>query len=528
MVSTLDLSKTTMGIELGSTRIKGIIIDSNNSLIASANFTWENKYEEKNWTYNLNDVWYGLRSVYSQLKRDVEKNYNIPFTTVGAIGVSAMMHGYLPFNIQGEQIAAFRTWRNTTTEEAAEKLTEHMQFNIPQRWSAAHLYQAILNDEEHVKDISFLTTLAGYVHWKLTDQKVLGVGDASGMFPIDSKTGNYNEKMITIFDELIASNGLSWSIEDVFPKVILAGENAGCLTNQGALLLDETGLLKPGIPFCAPEGDAGTGMVATNSITEHTGNVSAGTSIFSMIVLESPLSNFYTEIDIVTTPTGKDVAMVHCNNFSSDINAWTNVFSELLDLLGFKIDNQVLITKLFNESLKADENIGGMVHCNYYAGEPITDTDAGRPLFARMPDSKFNLSNFMKSQIYSALATLKIGMDLLTEKEKVQVDKIIGHGGFFKTKNVGQQAMADALKTPVTVMDTASEGGSWGIAVLAKYLLRKDEFYSLEDFLQDSVFSDTRSETLSPSVEGISSFNKYMEKFEAVLEIEQTAIKQLK
>lgn len=523
----LNLSDLTLGIELGSTRIKGVIIDQDNHTIASNDFVWENEFHDGIWTYDLNDAWEGIQAVFSMLKKKMQTKYGIELNTIGAIGISGMMHGYLPFDKKGHQIARFRTWRNTTTEEAAHELSELLQFNIPHRWSVAHLYQAILNQEEHVENLDYLTTLSGYIHWKLTGKKVLGVGDASGMFPIDSSIGDYNEEMSDQFNRLIQKHGYNWEFKEVFPKVLLAGEDAGELTAEGAKLIDPTGTLQAGIPLCAPEGDAGTGMVATNSILEQTGNVSAGTSIFSMIVLEKPLSDYYPEIDIVTTPDGKDVAMVHCNNFTSDINAWTQLFKEVVDLLGFETKESELFEKLFKQALKADKDIGQLVHCNYYAGEPITDTNEGRPLFARMPDSDFNLANFMKSQIYSALATLKIGMDLLTEKEQVKISSIVGHGGFFKTEYVGQKLMADALEVPITLMSTAGEGGAWGIALLAQYHLRKASYESLDIFLKKSVFKDIKGEELHPTIEGIADFKIYMKRYHAFLDVERKAIEVL-
>lgn len=524
----MDLKQTALGIELGSTRIKGVLIGKNQETLASGDFSWENKFVDGNWTYDLEDVWAGLQEVFSQLAKEVQNVYGIPLTTVGAIGFSGMMHGYLPFDQAGNQLTAFRTWRNTTTEQAAEQLTALMKFNIPQRWSVAHLYQAILNEEQHVADVDFITTLAGYVHWKLTGEKVLGVGEASGMFPIDSETGDYDEKMVEQFNELIQPNNYQWTLEDIFPKVLVAGDRAGVLTEAGARLLDPTGTLQAGVPLCPPEGDAGTGMVATNSIVEHTGNVSAGTSIFAMIVLEKALSNYYVEIDMVTTPAGKAVAMVHCNNFTSDINAWAGLFKEVVESLGLTVDNSQLFKTLFEQALLADEDVGGVVNCNYFSGEPITGFEEGRPLLARMPDSKLTLPNFMKSQIYSALATLKIGMDILTEKEQVQVDNLLGHGGFFKTEKVGQQMMADALKVPVSVMNTAGEGGPWGMALLAAYMVNKQADQTLETYLADDVFASEEVKTLEATSEGISSFVSYMEKYDAVLNVERAAIDHLK
>jgi len=528
MQSTLNLEKTSLGIELGSTRIKAILIGSDHKPIASGEFSWENHYEEGIWTYHLHDVWTGLQTVFQQLSNEIKENFGIPLSKVGSIGISAMMHGYLPFDSSGNQLAPFRTWRNTTTEKAAQELTTLFQFNIPQRWSIAHLYQAVLDKEEHVKDINFLTTLAGYVHWKLTGEKILGVGEASGMFPIDIETGEYNPHMLKQFKTLMKNYPYKWSLEDILPKVKKAGDHAGILTESGAQLLDPTGTLQSGIPFCPPEGDAGTGMVATNSIAEHTGNVSAGTSIFSMIVLEQSLSNYYTEIDIVNTPTGKPVAMVHCNNFTSDINAWADLFAELLDTFGSNVNMDKLYTVLFKQALKADADIGGLVNCNYFSGEPITSFEEGRPLFVRMADSKLTLPNFMRSQIYSALATLKIGMDLLIENENVQIDYILGHGGFFKTEKVGQQLMADAMKIPVSVMKTAGEGGPWGMALLAAYSINKIEGQSLEEYLEHIVFVTEEIETVEPTEKGMEDFSRYMERYESVLKVEQTAVDYLK
>lgn len=523
----MDLMGLSLGIELGSTRIKGVIIDSDYRTLVSGDYTWENKFVDQNWTYDLDEVWLALADVFAQLKKRFEVLYEMPLSRVGSIGISGMMHGYLAFDKDGRQLVPFRTWRNTTTERAAALLTEVMQFNIPQRWSVAHLYEAMLREEEHVGDVDFITTLSGYVHWKLTGERVLGVGDASGMFPIDSKCGNYDAVMVEKFDNLLDDFHHDWRFADIFPEVLVAGDEAGLLTEEGARLLDETGMLAAGIPLCPPEGDAGTGMVATNSVREHTGNVSAGTSIFTMLVLEEPLSAYYTEIDMVSTPAGDDVAMVHCNNFTSDINAWSDLFEEVLTSLGMEVDQQTLMTTLFRQALDADAETGDLVHCNYYAGEPITEMEAGRPLFARMPDSVFNLPNFMRSHIYAALATLKIGMDLLTEKEKVQVDEMIGHGGFFKTENVGQQFMADALQTPVTLMDTAEEGGAWGIAILANYLMQQKKDVSLADYLTEQVFIADEVKTLDPTKDGVDQFAYYMEKYKAILDVERVAIEKL-
>ena len=438
-----------------------------------------------------------------------------------------MMHGYLPFDKDGNQLVPFRTWRNTITEESSQKLSELFQFNIPQRWSISHLYQAILNNEAHVRNIDFLTTLAGYVHWQLTGEKVIGVGEAAGMFPIDSQTVDYNQNMVQQFNKLMGEYSYSWNLESILPAVKVAGVNAGKLTAEGAKLLDPTGALQSGIPLCPPEGDAGAGMVATNSVAEHTGNISAGTSIFSMVVLEKELSDYYIEIDMVTTPTGDPVAMVHCNNFTSDINDWVGLFKEVMELMNVEVDTNELFTRLYKESLNADLDVGKIVGVNYYSGEPITGFEEGRPLLVRMPDSKLTVSNFMRSQIYSALATLNIGMDILTEEENVQVDYLLGHGGFFRTENVGQQIMADALNIKVSVMETAGEGGPWGMATLAAYSVYKKEGQSLVDYLNTEIFASQQAKMLKPKETGVLSFNQYMERYKEMLHVERAAVNHL-
>lgn len=524
----LELEKTALGIELGSTRIKAVLIGPDHMPIASGEYGWENRFEDGIWTYDLEKVWEGLQAAYRQLAETVQSKFGIRLTKVGSLGFSGMMHGYLPFDASGKQIASFRTWRNTTTEEAAEELTALFQFNIPQRWSIAHLYQAILNKEMHVKKIDFLTTLAGYVHWRLTGEKVLGVGEAAGMFPIDSTSVDYDARMLEQFNELIEKYNYKWTVEEILPKVQTAGTYAGYLTEAGAKLLDPAGILQAGIPLCPPEGDAGTGMTATNTVVEHTGNVSAGTSIFAMIVLEKELSDYYIEIDMVTTPTGKPVAMVHCNNFTSDINAWASLFAEFADVIGAKVDMGDVFSHLFEQALLADPDVGRLANCSYYSGEPITRFEEGRPLFVRMPDSHFNLPNFMRTQIYSALATLKIGMDILTNEEKVEIESIHGHGGFFKTEIVGQQIMADAFGVPVSVMSTAGEGGPWGMALLAAYLINKEENQTLETFLEEKIFAREGIKTISPTIEGMESFSNYMKRNQTLLKVERTAIDTLK
>jgi len=517
-------NKTSLGIELGSTRIKAVLIDDNYTPIATGSHDWENRLEDGVWTYHLDDVWAGLQDCFSKLALDVKSRYGIALSTVGAIGISAMMHGYLAFNKNGNQLVPFRTWRNTTTEKAATLLTEIFKFNIPQRWSIAHLYQAVSNNESHVKDIDFITTLAGFLHWKLTGKKALGIGDASGMFPIDG--GNYNPLMLKKFDDLITSRNYNWKITDILPSVLNAGEAAGVLTAEGAKLLDPSGLLQAGIPFCPPEGDAGTGMVATNSVAEHTGNVSAGTSIFAMIVMEKELSKVYPEIDIVTTPDGKPVAMVHCNNCTSDIDAWVKLFSELLDLSGAKMNKTALYDELYYKALEADEDCGGLLSFNYYSGEPITGIEEGRPLFSRLPDGNFTLANFMRTLLFSSMGTLKYGIDILTEKEKVRIDSLLGHGGLFKTRGVGQRFIAAVFNAPVSVMESAGEGGAWGIALLAAFLREGNE--SLKKFLAEKVFAGEKGSQIEPDPNDVVSFSKFMERYTAGLKIERAAVENLK
>src|SRR5690625_364196 len=519
----LNIEKTALGIEFGSTRIKAILIDEHHQSIASGEYEWESYYKDEVWTYDLEAVWAGVQAAYKQLKEEVKEKYEMTLTKVGAIGISAMMHGYLPFDKQYNLLTPFRTWRNTTTQKAAEELTALFQFNIPLRWSIAHLYQAILDWENHVEKIDFFTTLAGYVHWQLTGEKVLGIGDASGMFPVASQTFDYDEGMLKQFSELNVQH-YPWKLKSILPRIKKAGEYAGSLTAKGAKLLDPSGELQTNIPFCPPEGDAGTGMVATNTVAEHTGNVSAGTSIFSMIVLDKPLSTFYPEIDIVTTPAGKDVAMVHCNNFTSDINDWLQLFADVFETMGMEVNMGDMFTRLFQEAMHADHDVGKLVSCNYYAGEPITGFETGRPLLVRMPDSKLSLPNFMRMHIYSALATLEIGMEILTKKENVDIDFILGHGGFFKTEKVGQQLMADSLAIPTTVMDTAGEGGPWGGAVLAAYSVNSNKEQSLENYLDKVVFAQEATNTVKPSVEGMESFKQFMENYRSVLEVEKAAI----
>lgn len=521
---TIESGLTALGIELGSTRIKAVLIGEDHTPVASGSHEWENRYENGIWTYYLEDVWTGLQESYRKLSSEVVENYHTPLRTIGAIGFSAMMHGYLAFDVNGILLAPFRTWRNTITGQAAKELTDLFQFNIPQRWSIAHLYQSILNQEPHVREIHFLTTLAGYVHWKLTGQKVLGVGEASGMFPIDSKTNNYNMRMMELFDEHQKNQKFPWILQDILPKVLTAGEPAGILTSEGAKLLDPSGQLQAGIPLCPPEGDAGTGMVATNSIAERTGNVSAGTSVFAMIVLEKPLSKVYPEIDMVTTPSGKPVAMVHSNNCTSDLNAWVELFQEFTHALGVEIDQARLFELLYQEALAGDADGGGMLAYNYLSGEHITHLEEGRPLFVRTPESRFTLSNFMRVHLFSALGSLKIGLDILFEQEQVKIDQVLGHGGFFKTREVGQRIMAAAMNVPVSVMETAGEGGAWGIALLAAYRLRKTQNETLEAYLAKKAFAWTYSMTVDPDPRDVEGFNMFMKRYKKGLIIERSAV----
>jgi sugar (pentulose or hexulose) kinase len=520
----IESGKTVLGIELGSTRIKAVLIGEDHMPIASGSYEWENQYENGVWTYSLEDVWKGLQESYRNLSKEVLEKYNTQLKTIGAIGFSAMMHGYVVFDKDGNLLVPFRTWRNTITGQAAKKLTSLFQFNIPQRWSIAHLYQAILNKEPHIKAIDHQTTLAGYVHWKLTGQKVLGVGEASGMFPIDSKTNNYNKRMMKLFNEQLKAKKFPWKLEDILPKVLMAGDAAGVLTEEGAKLLDPTGGLKAGIPLCPPEGDAGTGMVATNSVAVRTGNVSAGTSVFAMIVLEKALSKLYPEIDMVTTPTGKPVAMVHSNNCTSDLNAWVDLFQEFTKALGVEMSESKLYEMLYQKALTGDADAGGLLAYSYLSGEHITHLEEGRPLFVRTPESRFTLANFMRVNLFSSLGALKIGLDILFEKEKVKIDQILGHGGFFKTKGVGQKMMAAAMNVPVSVMETAGEGGAWGIALLASYMLYKAGNEPLEAYLSSKVFAGQNGTTIAPDQKDVDGFSAFMERYKKGLVIERAAV----
>lgn len=523
----MDLKKTVMGLELGSTRIKAVLLDEEYNQIAQGSYEWENKFENGYWTYSLDEVSKGIKACYAELKKDVMEKTGQKLTTIGAIGVSAMMHGYLPFDKDGKQLAEFRTWRNTTTGESAAKLTELFNFNIPQRWTIAHLYQAILNNEAHVENIAYLTTLAGYVHWLLSGEKSVGTGEASGIIPIDSETLAYDETMVQKFDELIADKNYPWKLIDILPMIRNAGEAAGTLTKEGALFLDPEGDLEEGVTLAPCEGDAGTGMVATNSVKVGTGNVSAGTSDFAMIVTDKKLG-VHREIDMVTTPCGKPVAMVHCNNCTSDINAWMDLFDEVISNFGYKVDKGELFTSLFKKALEGDADCGGLLNYNYFSGEGVTDFDEGRPVFARGLNCNFNLANFMRTQIMSSLATLKIGLDILTREEKIKVEKIYGHGGLFKTPVVGQRLLSAAIGAEVSVMESAGEGGPYGMALLCAYMLWKDEGESLADFLDKKVFANAPSKTIMADEKDIDGFTLFLSRYKEGLKIEQAAIDALK
>lgn len=518
----IENGKAVLGVEFGSTRIKAVLIGKNHEPIAQGSFSWENRLENDIWTYHIEEIEKGLQGAYANLCEDVKDKYDAKICSLRAMGVSAMMHGYLAFDTEDQLLVPFRTWRNTMTQQAADDLTEAFSFNIPQRWSIAHLYQAILNQEEHVARIHYMTTLAGYIHWKMTSEKVLGIGDAAGMFPIDSTTNQYDTTMLNTFDELVRSHNVSWRINEILPTVKSAGEVAGILTKEGARLIDPTGALQAGIPLCPPEGDAGTGMVATNSIASYTGNVSAGTSIFAMIVLDKGLDEVHTEIDMVTTPDGKPVAMVHCNNCTSDLNAWVNLLKEAHEALGGKTDMDTIYETLYHKALEGDVNCGGLMSYNYYSGEPITHVEEGRPLFIRTPDANFSLANFMRTHLYSAMATLKLGMDIL-EQEGVVVNKLMAHGGLFKTKIVAQKLMAGALKTPVSVMETAGEGGAWGMALLADYCVSKKEKEELASYLENQIFKEVQSETIEPDFEDSLRFHSFMQSYKEAIQLERLA-----
>ena len=532
---TIQSGKAILGIEFGSTRIKAVLIDQENKPIAQGDHEWENQLVDGLWTYSTEAIWFGLEDAYANLRKNVINEYDCEIEHLASIGISAMMHGYMAFGPTGTAskgapageaekiLVPFRTWRNTNTGEAAAELSKLFNYNIPLRWSISHRYQAILNGEEHVNDITYLTTLAGYIHWRLTGEKVLGVGDASGMIPVDPETKTYNAEMVKKFDELIAPKGYSWKLEDILPKSLSAGEAAGTLTEHGAQRLDISGHLKGGCPLCPPEGDAGTGMVATNAVKQRTGNVSAGTSSFSMIVLEKDLSKPNEMIDIVTTPDGSLVAMVHCNNCTSDINAWVKLFKEYQQLLGIPVDMNEIYSKLYNHALTGNADCGGVLSYNYISGEPVAGLQEGRPLVVRSANDKFNLANFIRTNLYATVAVLKLGNDVLFNEEKIKVDRITGHGGLFKTPVVGQRILAAALNSPISVMETAGEGGAWGIALLASYLVNNEKKLNLADWLDEVVFAGNTGVEIAPDPEDVAGFNAYIENYKKGLAIEKAA-----
>lgn len=514
----LELDKTYLGIELGSTRIKAVLIDENYSPLASGSHEWENRLENGYWTYSLDDIHSGIRSCFASLCADVKSKYGVTLTTVGAMGISAMMHGYMAFDKDDNLLVPFRTWRNTTTKQAADDLTAALGFNIPQRWSISHLYQAVLNKEPHVPEIAHITTLAGYINYLLTGERAVGIGEASGIFPVENY--GYNEKYLQITEEKLSAHGFDKKLVEFLPPVKIAGEKGAVLTESGAKFLDPSGTLKAGVPVCPPEGDAGTGMAAANAVRIGTGNVSAGTSIFSMLVLDKNPSAAYPEIDMVTTPDGAPVAMVHCNNCCSELDAWVKMFGEFAELTGNKIEKSALYETLYRNAMTGDADCGGVTAFNLLSGEPVAGVDDGRPMYFRMPDEKMNLANFFRAQLYSAFASLKIGMDILFEKEQVKAEQFTGHGGLFKVKGAAQQILADALNTPVSVMETAGEGGAWGMALLAAYMIKGGE-KSLADWLDDEVFSGMEKLTVTPEEKGRNGFNEYMKRYKGALGAEK-------
>lgn len=524
----IESAQTALGIEFGSTRIKAVLIDLDGNVLSVGFHDWENSLVNGIWTYSEEEIREGLRSAYSDLREKVSKEYQVTLKKVGALGISAMMHGYLAFDKTGKLLSPFQTWRNSNTQAAADKLTELFDFNIPLRWTIAHLYQRILDNEAHVKNIDFVTTLDSYIHFLLTGNKVTGIGDAAGIFPIDSEKNDYDEEMVQKFDALIKDKKLPWKLRDVLPRVLVAGKNAGTLTAEGAKLLDESGSLEAGIPLCPPEGDAGTGMTATNSVAVKTGNVSAGTSTFAMLVMDKKLSKVYREIDMVTTPTGYPVAMAHANNGTSDLNAWVSLFGEFAKLIGKDVDAGELYGKLYTNSLKGDADCGGVLSYGYYSGEGITKLNEGRPLVVRKPDANFNLANFMRSHLYTSLGAVKMGLDILFKEEHAECNRMMGHGGFFKTPVVGQSFLAAAVNAPVTVMETASEGGPWGMALLAAYMLYGRDKCTLEEYLEKKIFSGMKGSTIEPDSKDVAGFEKFMESYRAGLSIEKSAVEAIR
>ena len=522
--STIQQGKAVLGIEFGSTRIKAVLIDGESKPIAQGSHEWENRLENGLWTYSLEDIWSGVQACYADLAANVRNEYGVEIETLAAIGISAMMHGYMAFDKEGKMLAPFRTWRNTNTGAAAKELSELFNFNMPLRWSLSHLYQVILDDEPHVKDVAFITTLAGYIHWQLTGRKVIGIGDASGIMPVDSKTRNYDDAMMAKFDELAGGKGFGRKLAEILPEVLVAGAEAGVLTVEGASRLDPSGKLKAGVPMCPPEGDAGTGMVATNSVRQRTGNVSAGTSSFSMIVLEKELSRPYEAIDMVTTPDGSPVAMVHCNNCTSDLNAWVGIFREFAELMGVKCDIGEIYGKLYNNALTGDKDCGGLVSYNLFSGEPVIGLTEGSPLFVRSVNDRFSLANFMRANLNASVAVLKIGNDMLFHDEHVQVDRTTGHGGLSKTPGVGQRILSSALNAPISVMETAGEGGAWGMALLASYLVNNSAAKPLDEWLDAEVFTGYQGTVIMASPEEVAGFDRYLETYLKKLPVEEKAV----
>lgn len=523
----IETGDTALGMEFGSTRIKAILLNRDHQILAAGTYEWENQLTDGIWSYSLEEIIKGMQGCYADLKRDIKEKYNMTLHRIGAMGISAMQHGYMVFDQEEHLLVPFRTWRNTITGEASKELTELFRFPIPQRWSVAHLYQAMLNREEHVKEICSLTTLAVYVHWKLTGNRVAGLNEASGMFPVNSDTLQYNSGMEAVFNKLVHDAGYHWDIRQILPDIVPVGESAGELTEAGAGLLDPAGDLQAGVPFCPPEGDGATGMISTNSIRPGTGNLSAGTSAFAMIVLKKKLSGVYSEIDQVVTPEGYQVGMVHCNNCTSDLNAWVQIFREFSQLCGIQMNTSDLYRVLYQSALEGDTDCGGLMAYNHFSGEHILGITEGRPMLIRTPDSRFHLSNFMRVNLYSAVAAVKIGMDILLKEEHVQVDEMIGHGGFFKTKEAAQKIVADMLQVPVTVLETAGEGGAWGMAILASYMAYKREQESLSDYLKNSVFTVQNGTTVYPEVQSAVQIEEFMDAYKRGLKVEETAIRLL-
>lgn len=527
--------RTALGIELGSTRIKAVLTDLAGNVLAQGSFDWENSLKDGIWTYGFSEIDEGLKACYRSLKENVKQRYGLTLKKAGCIGISAMMHGYIALNQAGEPIAPFQTWRNTNTTQAADELTQLFQFNIPLRWTIAHLYQCMLDRERHLSNVDFVTTLASYIHWRLTGRRVSGIDDASGIFPIDPQTKDYDETMVRSFDRLAVSRGYSFKLRDLLPQVLTAGQDAGTLTEEGACFLDEDGDLEAGIMLCPPEGDGGTGMAATNSVRAGTGNVSAGTSTFAMIVLEKNLSKLYREIDMVMTPDGSPCAMSHANNGTTDLNAWVGIFKEFAALCGHPMSDSELFGKLYQHSLSGSADCGGLLSFGYYSGEGIIHLEEGRPLYTRTPNSEFTLANLMRSHLYASLAAVKVGMDILTKEEKVTITRLTGHGGFFKTEGVGQRYLAAAVNAPVTVMKTAGEGGPWGMALLAAYRIACQKAREegkkpqpLADFLDEKIFAGQEGSTVSPDPEQVRGFETYMEHYRKALSVEEEAVRKVR